>query len=56
MKNKATTSRLLKVRREGGSIVLAVGSILPLDWCYVKLTRVSEEDGIVTIMIEKVKA
>jgi hypothetical protein len=56
VKNEATKSRLLKVRREGGSIVLAVGQHLPQDWQFVKVTRLVTQDAAeVVLSIRKVE-
>ena len=43
------------IRREGGSRILAVSSILPKDWIAVELEVVKQTKKVITVNIEKVK-
>ena len=43
------------IRREGGSRILAVSSILPKAWIAVELKVIKQTKKIITVNIEKVK-
>jgi hypothetical protein len=47
-------SKLLSVRKEGGSRVLTVTKIIPINWNYVTVESVKEKAGSLTIKINKV--
>lgn len=53
MRNRAH-DQYKKVRREGGSIVIAVGKLIPDEWKIVKLTTVGKPtDKSVTIKFDR---
>lgn len=58
MSQKTERNHYLKVRKEGGARVLALTPYLPVDWQYVKVSRLPvKDDGTVTkvhLKIEKV--
>ena len=43
------------IRQEGGSRVLAVTKVIPLDWNVVEISVVKTTDSIVTLKVTKVK-
>lgn len=44
-----------KVRREGGSVVLTVGRLIPSEWALVQLTVLEQEDGdVILLEVKKV--
>ena len=47
--------KITTIRREGGSRVLTVTKIIPLEWEYVILTVKKQKNNIISIEIEKVK-
>jgi len=47
--DKGGAAQYKKVRKEGGSIVLSVGSLLPTDWKVVKIIPLKDESDVVTI-------
>ena len=54
MNGKGTT-QYKKVRREGGSVVIAMGNHIPSDWKMVRLVTVGKPtDRAVTVKFEKV--
>lgn len=48
-------NRINTVRKEGGSRVIAVSKILPLDWTMVDITITKSTREAVYVKIEKVK-
>ena len=48
-------AKIITVRREGGSRVLAVTKIIPIEWQYVILTVKKQRNSVILVEIEKVK-
>lgn len=48
-------SNLKVIRKEGGSRVLTLTDILPKDWKYVEISKISEKPKSITIKLDKVE-
>ena len=48
-------SKVCMVRHEGGSRVLSVSKVIPVDWIAVDMTIVKQGKAFIIIRVEKVK-
>ena len=55
MKQTHAVTGVIKVRHEGGSIVLAVGKLLPPDWHFVRVGRSkTDRAGNIVLLVKKI--
>lgn len=48
-------TKVKTIRREGGSRVMVVTDIIPIGWQAVVLVKAKQKNGLVTVILEKVK-